>query len=804
LLALTSLLVLQATLPGSEGYRKAPRAIADILDVPPTPELLAGPTGVRVLLVQSERYPPIAELAQPMLRLAGLRINPATNGPHRPPRVTGLTLVNLTNGKRTEVPLPAGGNYGKPVWSPDGTRFALTATDADGIRLCHFHVNGDGPVRLSRTFRLNAAYGKQPFHWMPEGKTLLCRTVPAGRGQPPAVAPTPRGPTVQESAGKASPVRTFQDLLHNAHDEDLFDYYATSQLVLFDTDTGRATPVGAPGIFAKLLPAPDGRHLLVVRNHRPYSYLLPASEFPREVEVWDRAGNVVHKLASLPLADQVPIEGVPTGPREYQWRPTEPATFVWVEALDGGDPKARVPHRDHVLVLRAPFRDKPVEWLRTEHRFAGLTWGEDGTALVRESDRRRRWERTFLYHADRPAEPPRLVWDRSIHDRYRDPGKPVLRTLPTGHQILRRSADHIYLIGKGASANGERPFLDQLDLTSLKSTRLFQSGAECYEAVVSLVGDDGARFITRYESKAEPPRYFLYSGRGQDKWALTEGRDPAPQLRGVRKQLVTYRRADGVPLSFTLYLPPGYQEGQRLPAVLWAYPREYLDADTAGQVAGSPHRFTTVTGPSHLFFLTQGYAILDGATMPVIGDTQTANNTYIEQVVASARAAIDKADALGVIDRHRVGVGGHSYGAFMTANLLAHSDLFRAGIARSGAYNRTLTPFGFQAEPRTLWEAPEVYLKVSPFLDAHRIKAPLLLIHGEADNNAGTFPIQSERMYHAVKGNGGTVRYVSLPYEAHGYQARESVEHTLSEMIAWFDRHVKNAPRPPAAGGAGR
>jgi dipeptidyl aminopeptidase/acylaminoacyl peptidase len=268
--------------------------------------------------------------------------------------------------------------------------------------------------------------------------------------------------------------------------------------------------------------------------------------------------------------------------------------------------------------------------------------------------------------------------------------------------------------------------------------------------------------------------------------------DPMPQLRGIHKELVTYERDDGVSLSFTLYLPPDYQRAQPLPSVVWAYPREYTDPQTAGQVSGSTNRFTTISGISHLFLLTQGYAILDGTTMPIVGDPETANNTYVDQIVASARAAIDKAAAIGVTDRNRVGIGGHSYGAFMTANLLAHSDLFRAGIARSGAYNRTLTPFGFQSERRTFWEAPDVYLKMSPFAVAHRIQEPILLIHGEADNNPGTFPIQSERLYQAIRGNGGTVRYVSLPHESHGYTARESVEHTLWEMITWFDRHVKN------------
>jgi dipeptidyl aminopeptidase/acylaminoacyl peptidase len=485
-----------------------------------------------------------------------------------------------------------------------------------------------------------------------------------------------------------------------------------------------------------------------------------------------------------------------------RWRPTAPATLVWAEALDGGDPKTKVPHRDRLLTLAAPFADEPTELLRLEHRFRGLTWGErDGLALVSDYDRDRRWQRTFLIHADASATAPRLVWERSVRDRYRDPGSPLMRTLPSGERVLWQTGNLIYLDGAGASPRGDYPFLDRFDLETFKSERLFQSDSDSFETVVALVSTEpsaGVRFITQHQSPDSPPNYRLRTAGSTAAQPLTRFPDPTPQLRKISKRLVSYPRADGVPLSFTLYLPPDYQPGQRLPTVVWAYPQEFNDADTAGQVAGSTNRFTTIGGASHLFLALQGYAVLDGATMPIVGPPETMNDTFLKQIVDSAQAAIAKATELGVTDPNRVGVGGHSYGAFMTANLLAHSDLFRAGIARSGAYNRTLTPFGFQGERRTYWEAPEIYNRLSPFTAAHQIKEPILLLHGERDDNPGTFPIQSERLYQAIKGNGGNVRYVTLPHEAHGYAARESLEHTLYEMISWFDQHVKNAPARPA------
>ena len=796
-------------------YQKAPQPIHDLLNASPTPLVLDSPKSDQLLVVDRLQYPPIADLAQPMLRLAGLRIDPASNGRHHPPRLVGLTLVDIASGRTRKVTgLPANPYFSLPVWSPDGKQFAFTNITPQGIELW---LGDAGTAKAVREdgIKINAVMG-EPVQWMPDGRTLLVETVPVSRGKAPAEPKSPEGPIIQESDGKKAPVRTYEDLLTDSYDEALFDYYATAQLTLLHVHTGRVGPVkagigtessvGKPAIFARVEPSPDGRHVLVSRIHHPYSYIVPETEFPREVEVWDLKGKLEYKLASLPLAEHVPIEGVLTGPRDYEWAPQRPATLIWAEALDGGDPKTKAPFRDHLMMLSAPFKDQPVELVKLEQRYVpgisgagfgfrreGMEWGENGIALVRDYDRDRRWTRTFLIDINRPDEQPKLVWERSIRDRYRDPGVPLQRTLANGKRIMWQHGDDIFLAGAGASPKGEFPFLDRYNLSTGKTDRLFQCANGQYESVIALASDDGSKFITRHESPNDPPNYFVHTSGTGSPMALTHIPDPQPQLRGITKQLVTYKRADGVQLSFTLYLPAGYKQGERLPTIVWAYPLEYNDAATAGQVSGSPYHFTTITGISHLFLLTQGYAVLDNATMPVVGDPETMNNTYVEQIVSSAKAAIDKAVEMGVTDRNRVGVGGHSYGAFMTANLLAHCDLFRAGVARSGAYNRTLTPFGFQSERRTLWEAPETYIQISPFMQADKIKRPILLIHGMADDNSGTFPVQSERMYQAIKGNGGIVRYVQLPYEAHGYLARESTEHTLWEMVTWFDKWVKNA-----------
>jgi dipeptidyl aminopeptidase/acylaminoacyl peptidase len=792
---LVLLLLLSSSAWAQQGYKKPPKEVLDILSAPVTPAGSISPSRDVILLTTGLRYPPLADLAQPMLRLAGLRINPATNGPHRYQYSVAMSLKRISDGSEVKITLPPAAKISSVQWSADGKHFAFLNTTANGTEIW-LGDSASGKVRLLKGVAVNNAYG-DAFQWMPDNHTLLVQLIPTKRPAAPTESSVPREPNAQESFGRVGPVRTFEDLLKSPFDEDLFEYYTTSQLALVDSASGKTTEVGKPGIIQSANSSPDGHHLLVATVHRPFSYLYPAFAFPREVQVWDTKGKVEYKLASVPLADQVPIDGVITGPRSYRWRPTAPATLVWVEALDGGDPKKKVPHRDRAMTLKAPFTESPSELVKTEHRFAGGQFGEKGgLLLVSDYDRDRRWLRTVMMNADNPSEPAKPLWSRSAQDRYGDPGTPVTRVLPSGDRAILQNGDSIYLFGTGASQEGDRPFLDRLNLQTLKTERLFRSDANQFELYVALLDDDAKRFVTRHESPTAAPNFYIRASgeTGIPTKALTNFPDATPQLRGIKKQLVTYKRADGVQCSFTLYLPPGYKEGTRLPTVIWAYPLEFNDPSTAGQVTGSTQRSTLITGPSHLFFLLEGYAVLDNATMPVVGDPETVNNTYIEQIVMSAKAAIDKAAEMGVTDPDRVGVGGHSYGAFMTANLLAHSDLFRAGIARSGAYNRTLTPFGFQSERRTIWEAPELYIKVSPFMNANKINEPILFIHGEADDNSGTFPIQSDRMYAAVRGNGGAGRLVTLPLEAHGYAGRETIEHVLYEMISWFDKYVKNAP----------
>ena len=790
---------------GAENYQKPAKAVLDVLNAPAIPALTLSPTHGYAVQNQPVRYPPIAELAQPMLRIAGMRINPRTNGLHNVVFNSSLELRKVPEGTAIKIDLPPNPKLSGVHWSPDGKQFAFTNTTATGIEL--WVGDTSGKTHRVEGVRVNSVMPGGGFggrgggiaaandvQWMPDGKSLLVEMVKPNRGAAPPAPLVPPGPHIQESLGGAAPVVTHEDMLQTPHDEDLFVYYGASQLATVDAATGKVTPLGRAGIIAAVRIAPNGKTLLVTTIHKPFSYLHPAGEFPKDIEVWDLAGKVLHKVAGLPLEDRVPISGVMTGPRNVQWRPSEGATLVWVEALDGGDLKNQAPYRDRIMTLKAPFTGEPREVFKTEQRFTGIQMAaKGGMALVEDTNRRTRHVRTFLIDLDKPEQKADLIWDRNAQDRYRDPGRPMEKAMANGTGAIEQDGDNIFLTGLGSSPTGDHPFLDRFNLATRRTEHLFRCDDDHYETVVALLDEHGARFLTRRESPTEPPNYFVRTAAG-GMTAMTKYPDPQPSIRNIHKELVRYKRADGVELSFTLYLPADYKAGTRLPTVVWAYPYEYSDADTASQVSGSTKRFTEMTGYSDLFFALDGYAVLDSAAMPVVGsDPDTVNNSYIDQIVMDAKAAIDKAAGMGVTDPNRVGVGGHSYGAFMTDNLLAHCNLFKAGIAESGAPNRTLTPFGFQSERRTLWQAPDVYLKMSPFMYADKIKAPLLLIHGEADDNDGTFPIQSERMYEAVRGNGGTVRLVFLPFEAHGYRGKETIEHVLWEKFAWFDKYVKGA-----------
>jgi dipeptidyl aminopeptidase/acylaminoacyl peptidase len=779
-------------------YRTPGHDVVAIIDAPPTPLALLAPGGRFVALVHYESHPPVALLARPYLPLAGVRVDPVLVGRQRVRRLTGLSVLRLADGAERVLALPDGAQLSVPTWAPDGHRFAFTVDEADGIGVWVADAES-ATARQVPGLRVRDVLGGDPLtvgaavRWSRDGASLLALGAPA---EAPVVPEPPIEPRTEETSGKRSQMATYQDLLRTTADADAFEALATTIPLRVEPGTGAAKELGPPGLYRRLADSPDSEHLLVHQVRRPFSYRVPFEYFARSVEVWSAAGGLERVVADLPVSDEVPRQGVPTGPRQVAWQERAPASLVWTEALDGGDPVAPAEHRDQVMRLDAPFTGEPEPAFLVTHRCLGwLHLEQPHRVLLTEHDRDRRWLTTWVCDLAAP-ERNRVLFDQSMDDAYADPGSPLMATKPDGTRGVLQDGTAIYLRGDGSTPDGDRPFLDRLDLETTQKTRLHQSPPDGLEHVLGFAAPRSMDAAVRgevvlwHESRAEPPNLYLTALDGSGSRGLTGWPDPHPQLTGMDKRLIAADRGDGVQHAGQLHLPPGYDPATdgRLPLLIWAYPLDYGDGATAGQVRGSSQRFTRLNALEPTWFVLRGFAVLSAATMPVIGDPETMNDTFIEQVTAAARAHVQALDEMGLVDPTRVVVGGHSYGGFMTANLLAHTDLFAAGIARSGAYNRTLTPFGFQTERRSFWEATAIYDQVSPFRYADQITAPILLIHGAEDSNSGTFPIQSERLYQAIQGNGGTARLVLLPHESHGYLARESVLHVLAEQFDWLDR----------------
>jgi len=782
------------------GWQTPPEEIMKVLHAPELPWIWTAPTGEYLFMSEPDDYPTLAEMSAPMHKLAGMRVNPANNGYHGDHGGTSPYLSCIEDGTRTDLNLPEGAEVLGVSWNVDGRRFALTVGFPDRIELWTGSV--DGNIRKIEGIQLNPLMGN-PVSWLPDQERLLVRHIPK-RGPAPAAPVIPAGPEIRQGEGAtARSTYELRNLLETAYDDELFDYYTTHELLIVEPESGEIKVLGKPAPYTTAEFSPDGKYILIEYLVGPWSHEVAYWRFASKAEIWDDKGEKVAGIYSYPLADAVPIHGEIEGPRSITWRPTAPHTLFWVEALDGGDPMAEVSHRDRLMRLEAPFGGKAEEVFKAEHRIMPWrnAWAEEGGMLMlTENERMRRWNYVWLLDVDEGTS--RLWFDMDESDRYNNPGSPVMRQLANGQRVMRQKKTEVYFRGSGATEQGDRPFLDLRNLESGKTRRIFRCDPERYESFVAFAGD-GENFLLRSESPVDVPNYYLATpgnkikaaegeaSRQLKKVAVTSFEDPTPELRQIEKKIVRYEREDGVPLSFQLLLPPGYKEGTALPTVVYAYPQEFASASTAGQVRGSTRRFMSIWGPSHLYFLLQGYAVLDQTSMPMVGDPETTYNTFVSQLVADAEAAVAKAVEMGVTDPERIGVIGHSHGGLMVANLLAHTDLFKAGIARSGSYNKTTQPFGFQSERRSLFEARDVYIQVSPTFFADQVNEPVLIIHGNDDSNPGTLTFQSEIFYEAVRGSGGTARLVLLPFEDHGYRALESVEHVLWEQLRWFETYLK-------------
>lgn len=775
-------------------YQRPPQVIEEVALAKLSPITRISDNTQWAIQLERSPYRSLTKLAQPELKLAGMRINPQTFGASRQAEYTGISLMHIATKKTTPINgLPAGSVIKHAEFSPKDTKVILFVEENDGNYLYMFTTDQPNARRLTDR-KVNMTMGSYT-QWI-DDDTFLTLLIPNNTGQPPAEPTVPSGPIIQESTGKSAPARTYQDMLRNPYDEELFDYYFTAQPA--SIDMGGVKEIGKPGIYTYFSLSPDKSLLLYTTLQRPYSYQVPMYYFPQRTAVMELSGKDVKELLKTPVMI-LPMGYDVTSPypRSFAWRTDKPATLYWAEAQDEGDPrKNKVEYMDIVYQSAYPFDTPKQEVARTAKRFRNIQWHDDSFALMYEYSRAD--NRTKMWQIS-PAsgEKPKLLTDLSMDDRYNNPGSPVAVKNQYGRYILytNKAKNELLMTSQGASPEGDMPFLSRFSLKDKKNTILWRSQAPHYETIIEVTDPDKLQLITSRQSVTEPANLFIRDLKRKKATQLTHFANPYPAMEGVTKEKIFYKRADGVDLTATVYLPAGYDKTKDgpLPVLMWAYPREYRSAADAAQVRGSQYTFTNINYGSPVFWVLRGYCVMENVEMPIVSTSEDAepNDNFVEQLTMNAEAAVKVISDMGVGDPNRVAVGGHSYGAFMTANLLSHTNLFKAGIARSGAYNRTLTPFGFQAETRTYWEAPEVYYTMSPFSYSHKLNGAILLIHGEMDNNSGTFPVQSERYFQALKGHGAITKYVVLPYESHGYAAEENILHMLYETDAWLEKHVK-------------
>lgn len=779
-------------------YQKPPQEILDLVDITLPPSTLMDEKEEYMVFLYRDSYKSIAELSEEELRLAGLRINPKLNIGSRTDYIKDIRVRKLQE-NNTEVQtlsgMPENARLANFIWSPNQQKIAMTNSTSEGVEVWVLDLPSLSLSKLTDA-QVNANL-RDPLNWFEDNQSLLVKMLPSSRG---AILNKediiPSGPTISVSDGKEAQNRTYQDLLKDKNDEYNFEQLAHSEIYKVSLDGSQEKWLEA-AMYTNISFSPDGNYVMVSAVERPFSYLVPYNRFPSKTTIYTKDAEKVETVMEVPLIEDLPkgFMAVRKGRRSMNWRGDKAATLVFVEALDGGDPEVEVAHRDEVFELEAPFNGTPKSILKMINRYAWIEWANDEIAIAYDYWWNTRNLKTYVFNPSDNTKEPSILFDRDYQDIYSDPGNFVSKRNEFGSYVLSLEGQNAFLIGDGFTEEGQFPFVDQINLKSSSKKRLYQSE---YTDKIEDIRDykvGKKQLLVRIQSPSEYPNYYLRNLKQNKLEQLTDFENPFQSLQDVHKEVINYQREDGLPLSGTLYLPVGYDKAskEKLPMILWAYPREFKDKSSAGQNDQNPNSFTYPHWASPLFWLTQGYAVLDDAAFPIVGEgEEEPNDTFRSQLVANAQAAIDAVDQMGYIDRARVAVGGHSYGAFMVANLLSHSDLFAAGIARSGAYNRTLTPFGFQSEERNYWEAPEVYYTMSPFMHADKMKTPLLLIHGKADNNSGTYPLQSERYFNALKGLGATARLVMLPKESHGYEAKESVLHLLWEQHEWLEKYVKN------------
>ena len=702
-------------------YQTPHKDILELADAPLPPAIRMNEEGTTAILLYRRPYKSIDELSEKEMRLAGLRINPVTNIGSRTRYYFDMKVLDVDSQKESSVMgLPNNPKMANHRWSHDQSKMAFTITEEKGVALWVLDIKEKKIFKITDA-NLNANM-RSPFIWSKDDKSVLVKLLPTDRKDLiNRTSAIPNGPTIAVNDGKKAQNRTYQDLLKNPTDEKNFEQLALAELWKVNMD-GTKMKWKDSGIYSSMSQSPDGNYVMLTTVRKPYSYLVPYRRFPSKTDLYSSQGTFVKTILELPLIEDLPkgFMSVRKGPRNIAWRADHPATLFWAEALDGGDAAAEVDYRDAVYQLQAPYDVEKEMLLKTKLRYGGIMWGKDDFAIAISRWWNTRMQQVVSFNPANSSEEPKLINERNYQDRYSDPGFPVMARNQYGRDVVVVDNNDIYMIGDGWSEEGKLPFVDKRNIHTGESERIYRSEKnDMLEDIITAFDIKKGEVLTRLESKNIYPNYYKRNIKTGTLTEVTKFDNPFKAIQDVEKEIITYTREDGLELSATLYLPVGYdkKKKEKMPMLMWAYPREYKDKNSASQITSSSNEFTYPYYGSPIYWVNRGYVVLDDTAFPIIGEgEEQPNDSFVKQLVDNAKGAIDAVDNLGYIDREKVAVGGHSYGAFMTANLLTHSDLFAAGIARSGAYNRTLTPFGFQAEERNYWEAPEIYYNMSPFM----------------------------------------------------------------------------------------
>ena len=778
------------------GQYKAPDdRIKEVYEITKPPYIIFKPFSVSGFEIGYNPQINLREVAEPDLELAGKKFLPRLNAAKKFYQTNSFSLVDFENRDRNDIDLSKYKGIRTSFYSSDHTKAIMTYDCSDGVGFIYVDFSRK-KITEYPDIRLNGAMGEPHVQWLANQKEVLIRMIPQKRGEKPERDIIPLSPIIEETSGKMSQMRTYTNLLKSPNDEILFDYYFSSQIAIVNLKSKKIKKIGQPGIYRSVEISPNNKLLLITQINKPYSYTVPYYYFPQTTSIWNLKGKEVKHLMNRELQDEIPIGGTYAGPRYHHWLPIADQTLVWYEAQDEGDPKVQVDFRDIIYKSDYPYNETKV-FFQTEHRASGYQCFADKKNIIfGDYDRDRLWSREWLFNLHDNSKI--LISDQSVNDKYADRGELFTVWDENKERVIVRNNDLVYYINNtGATPEGNRPFLASFNLKTLEFSKMYEADSSKYEQIVTFADSNFNTIIIGSQDVTKPRNYQLVDLRTGHKQSLTNNENPYPDYAQLQKELVNYKRSDGLDLSGILYLPSDYDGTEKLPLIIHAYPREFVSAETAGQVSGSDKTFTWYYGDDLRYLAMSGYAVLYNASIPIVGDPEFVNDTFLDQLIDGVDSAISFLDKRGVIDPNRVGIIGHSYGAFMVANVLANSDLCQVGVAKSGAYNRTLTPFGFQKERRTFWQAKDFYLEVSPFATADQINEPILLIHGEKDPNSGTYPMQTKRFYQAIKGTGGTAKMVILPFEEHSYRAKESELHVLAEINKWFDRFLQKKENDP-------